>query len=249
MSARGGHPGFFITGAGTSVGKTIVCAGLLRKLSRQGRGVAIKPVQTGCERIGDNWRAPDLELWRRASFSLPAPPELYCHVCLGRPASPHLAAALEGLTIDTEDLATAVEAKLQVHPWAIVEGAGGLLTPITHAFTILDLIVRLNLPVLLVVDNRLGAINNALLSLQALRQAGASVLGMVFNETSPCRDELEEQIRGDNRRTIQELGNISILAEIPHIFDFSADNPAHWEQIDRAWENFPRTLNPSGRTA
>ncbi|MDO9558404.1 MAG: dethiobiotin synthase [Syntrophales bacterium] len=249
MSSRSGYPGFFITGAGTDVGKTIVCAGLLRKLSRQGRGVAVKPVQTGCERIGDKWRAPDLELWRRASFSLSAPPELYCPVCLELPASPHLAAALAGFTIDAEDLSAAVEAKLRVHPWAIVEGAGGPLTPITHAFTILDLILRLNLPVLLVVDNRLGAINSSLLSLQALRQAGASVLGMVFNETSPRRDELEEHIRRDNRRTITKLGNIPILAEIPHIFDFSADNPAHWEQIDRAWENFPRPLQPSGGTA
>jgi dethiobiotin synthase len=237
---------FFITGTGTDVGKTLVCAGLLRRMSTFGKGLAVKPVQTGCERIGDDWMIPDLEFWRRASSSLANPPDLYCHVCLKQPASPHLAAAMARVAIDTEDLVAAVMAKLSLYPWAVVEGAGGLMTPITRDFSILDLIVKLQLPAVLVIDNRLGAINNALLSLKALRGAGVPVLGMIFNETAPRTGALEERIRDDNRRTIRELGKVPILADIPFFSEFSSHDFARWEEIDALWQGFPIILHGAG---
>lgn len=119
-----------------------------------------------------------------------------------------------------------------------MEGAGGLLVPITKDRTMLDLAGELGLPILLVVDNCLGAINQALLSILAVRNAGLPLAGVIMNSTTPARDELERRIRCDNTATIAAWGEVDILAEVPYIPDFSADNPACWETCVRALEGF-----------
>lgn len=232
-----GHA-FFITGTGTDVGKTVASAGLLRRLSHYGRGIAIKPVQTGCVYKQGIWQSPDLQVWHAASSTLSVPPELYVHVHLRHPASPHLAAELEQTDIDEEGLTSFVLKKRRTHPWIIVEGAGGVLVPITRRFLMVDLMRRLNFHVILVIDNRLGAINNALLSIRLLRQADIPLLGVVFNEGTPCLDEMEAVIRKDNVTTVCDLGSVPVLAQISHIPAFSPDRPDAWGAIDDAWRDF-----------
>jgi dethiobiotin synthetase len=84
----------------------------------------------------------------------------------------------------------------------------------------------------------LGAINQALLSILAVRNAGLPLAGVIMNSTSPARNELEERIRSDNAETIAVCGEVEILAEVPYIPDFSADNPSNWETCERALESF-----------
>jgi dethiobiotin synthase len=230
---------FFVSGTGTDVGKTMVTAGLLRCLSRKGKGLAVKPVQTGCEnREAGLVVAPDLELWNKAVRDCSPAPSLFCPVRLKAPCSPHLAADMEGISLNFEDLISSINEKRQGFDWMVVEGAGGLLVPLNLNHTMLDFAAALELPVLLVIDNHLGAINEALLSVLAVRHAGLPLAGVVMNNTSLPASELEKSIRRDNVKIIGERGRVKIIAEIPYLTDFSADDPASWKTCSRALSGF-----------
>jgi dethiobiotin synthase len=232
------NEGFFITGTGTEVGKTLVTGALLRCLVQKGRGLAVKPVQTGCECLESGLTAPDLEVCFKAVRDIPKSLELFCPIRFESPCSPHLAAELEGRDIDFENLVVSIVQKQSGCDWMVVEGAGGLLVPLTKNRTMLDLAGQLGLPIVMVVDNCLGAINHALLSISAVRKAGLPLAGIVMNNTSPPRDELDSQIRRDNTTTIATRGEVEVLAEVPYLPDFSADNPNHWEICACALEGF-----------
>ncbi|NLV24106.1 MAG: dethiobiotin synthase [Deltaproteobacteria bacterium] len=224
--------GFFITGTGTGVGKSVVMAALLRRLARRGRVLGVKPVQTGCEEIRGEWFAPDPELWKMALADVMPMPDLFCPCRLAAPCSPHLAARLAGIDIDLESLAEEIGRRSEGGDFVLVEGAGGLLVPIRGDKTMLDLAGRLGLPLLLVADNRLGVINHTLLSLAAIRGAGLPLSGVILNNTTPAADNMERLIRNDNRETIRSLGQVAIVAEMPYIPNFSPDNRKHWEVLD-----------------
>lgn len=160
--------GYFVTGTDTGVGKTVVAAALT--LATPG-ACYWKPIQSG---IGGE-PATDSEALARWAGLPPARilPEAYR---LQLPASPHVSAAAEGVTIRREQLALPL-----VSQPIIVEGAGGLLVPINADATILDLMVWLALPVVLVARTALGTINHTLLSLEALRRRGLTLHALVLN--------------------------------------------------------------------
>ncbi|NLC70868.1 MAG: dethiobiotin synthase [Desulfuromonadaceae bacterium] len=224
--------GFFVTGTDTGVGKSMVTAALLRRLARRGRVLGVKPVQTGCERRGGEWCAPDPELWKRALADVTPTPDLFCPWRLEAPCSPHLAARLQGVEIDVAVLTDDIRQRRDGYDFVLVEGAGGLLVPIQGDKTMLDLAGRLGLPVLLVADNRLGVINHTLLSLAAIRGAGLEPAGVILNNTAAAQEPLEEAIRRDNRETIRSLGKVAILAEMPYIPNFLPDNRKQWEILE-----------------
>jgi len=166
------RPAYFITGIGTGVGKTIISAILTEAMEAD----YWKPVQAGFE------DGTDAGLVSK-SIKEPANrihPEVYK---LKLPASPHIAAREEGVNISLEKIKAEYE-KLSTFSDRplIIEGAGGLLVPLNETQTILDLITLLNVPVILVSRNYLGSINHSLLTARILKQAGAKVLGCIFND-------------------------------------------------------------------
>lgn len=240
---------FFVTGTDTDAGKTTVTAGLLRAFARAGipaRGV--KPVQTGCHDGPEGPEAPDVVLWKKAggrgralsSFRIPC--------------SPHLAAKLEGATLSVSDLAAACRAAAE-HQTGVTlfEGAGGLYVPLNDREYMLDLMRELRFPVLLVAANRLGCLNHALLSLDALETAGLEVAGMVLCRTVPpehtdagTAPEAEELILRDNAVSLAREGKrrgIPLLADIPYMESFSSSDVRLWDELADRLEDAARILS------
>lgn len=182
--------GVFVTGTDTDVGKTVVSAVLARAWDAD----YWKPVQTGrAESEGDTATVARLAGLPPERLHPPA-------YALARPVSPHLAAADEGARIDLSPIALPQSARR-----IVVEGAGGALVPLNERETMIDLMVRLALPVVVVAPNRLGAISQTLLTLEALRARGLAVLGVVLTGAPFA----------DNRAAIEAHGRVCILAELP----------------------------------
>ncbi|MBU0678525.1 MAG: dethiobiotin synthase [Verrucomicrobia bacterium] len=208
--------GFFITGTDTGIGKTVVAGSLLSALRAEGiDAVPMKPVQTGCETRDGQLIAPDIEVCLSAAGLEVTPEEMADMVPYSfEPAcSPHLAAEFAGTVIDLSVIKDAFDRLSARHDSVVVEGAGGVLVPLTRTGTMLDLMKLLDLPVILTARPSLGTLNHTLLSLAALRDSGIEVLGVVLVHTSPDGDRLVED---DNRKTIEQMGRIRILGEIPY---------------------------------
>ncbi len=206
--------GFFITGTDTGIGKTVATAGLCRLLCDDGLDAApMKPVQTGAEPPD---RSPDLDFCLKAGGRQPSNDSyrLMCPYLFAPACSPHLAARTAGVEIDITTIAAAAKRLEAQHNAILVEGAGGVLVPLTGHQTMLDLMKALSLPVLLVSRGGLGTINHTLLSLNVLRAAGLSVAGVIFNDAAPLPDDM---ISRDNPLVIKQFGDVDILGHIPYI--------------------------------
>lgn len=178
-----------VTGTDTGIGKTVFAAGLARLLD----GYYFKPVQAGLE--GES----DTAVVQRLS-GLPAGRTL-CEVWrLNTPASPHLAAERDGVTIDP----TALNLPTLDRP-LIVEGAGGLMVPLTRDVLYIDVFAAWRAPVVLCARTSLGTLNHTLLSLEALQRRGIPTLGIA----------LIGNAHADNERTLREMGRVSILGTLP----------------------------------
>lgn len=182
----------FVTGTDTGVGKTLVSAALLHALARRHpRVVGMKPVAAGLVRQGEGWVSEDV-LALRAASTVAVPPALDNPVALPEPLSPHLAAARAGRRISVAGLLEAQHALLAHADVVLVEGAGGWRVPLNDTETLADLAVAMAAPVVLVVGLRLGCLNHALLSAEAIRADGLRLAGWVANGIDPamrCRDE------------------------------------------------------------
>lgn len=160
----------FITGIGTGVGKTITSAVVTESLQAD----YWKPVQTGLTEGTDT----------DTIKSLLSNPVTKCHkeaYCLKEPASPHLAARLEGVNINVKRITEIADTYQPANRPLIIEGAGGLMVPITKTIFTIDLIQQLRASVIIVAGNYLGAINHSLLTAKVLQQSGIPVLGWVFS--------------------------------------------------------------------
>lgn len=224
---------FFVTGTDTGVGKTLVSALLVHQLKATGRSVAyMKPVQTGCIRSSSGIVAPDVEFVHTVNDSQ-APDDLNDAICPYRlllPASPHLAAEQEGVTIHRERILAAFDCLQSRHDHCVVEGAGGILVPLTRDFLMLDLMKALALPVIVVCRPSLGTLNHTFMTLQLIRDAGLTVYGLVVvHTTPPSSDPADEVIISDNHQTLEQLGQTAILACLPYVKGL--ENPQHV----RAW--------------
>ncbi|MCG8530587.1 MAG: dethiobiotin synthase, partial [Desulfovibrionales bacterium] len=137
--------GIFIAGTDTDVGKTMVTAALLRAFQVRGRGVkALKPLQSGGVPEGDGYQAPDVQVYQAAGGASAVLPPLHI---LPTPCSPHLAAALEGEDIDLQKMVFHCQKDHLPGEVLLVEGAGGIMTPLNKNETYLDLIQALDFPV------------------------------------------------------------------------------------------------------
>lgn len=195
-------------------------------------------------------------------------PDVACYEAAGggglvletfRPAcSPHLAARLAGRPLTVSGLFGKLEAAAPSSSFLVVEGAGGVYVPLNERETMLDFMERLDFPVLLVVGNKLGCINHALLSLEALRARGLRVIGMVLNRTAPetCCDPgsgpdadiaNEQRLLRDNAETLRDLGKergVSVLAEIPYCPDILSDPESAWPRLAARLAPVAEALRP-----
>ena len=213
--------GVFVTGTDTGIGKTIISAALLCVLKSRGvDAVYMKPVQTGCRARGNRLIAPDLKLVCSLAGINPSEKELelMAPYRFRKACSPHLAAALERRNIKVSKIMKAFAGLKRRHKFVIVEGAGGILTPLTQKHSMLNLMKALALPVIVVARPGLGTINHTLLSLRELRRAKLDILGIVINHAGKTRKTVIEK---DNLKTIERLGATRVIAELPFIPDIA----------------------------
>jgi dethiobiotin synthetase len=181
--------GLFITGTDTGVGKTYISSRLIRGLRQRGLTITTrKPVESGCTRASDGNLLPEdgHRLFLAAgNDTLDAITPFRFEAALAPPR----AAALEGASISLSDLSAACSS---THGPLIVEGAGGFLSPIANDGLNADLAVKLQLPLLIVAPNRLGAINHCLLTCEAIERRGLDIMAIVLNQLELPIDERME---------------------------------------------------------
>lgn len=196
---------FFITGTDTEIGKTYVTCALLRDLRARGlHPMGYKPLACGDrsdpramrEAIGD------------ASLSL----ELINPIYLRTPAAPYIAAEMEQRPVRIEELTTCFQQISANYSPVLVEGAGGWEAPLAPGLTMADLAAALGLPVILVVGNKLGAVNHAIMTVQGIRARGLECRSIVLNHFGEEWDAASVS----NRRLIEEFTGVPVQAELIH---------------------------------
>ncbi|SDL33827.1 dethiobiotin synthetase [Maridesulfovibrio ferrireducens] len=225
-------PGFFITGTGTDVGKTVVTAGLARLLQNAGYKVLpVKPVQSGGIKTSlGKLDSPDGDVYKSAGAVWDI--DKQCPYIFEPACSPHLAARLSGVELEVGTIAEKVKS-LEGQGTLLVEGAGGILVPLNGESTMMDLMKELSYPVLLVAGNKLGTINDTLLSLTVLKQAGINVAGVIMT-SSAGPEPSEFGMAADNIRSIEDFSGVKVLASIPYISNWNPDELRCWAEVDRA---------------
>jgi dethiobiotin synthetase len=171
----------FVTGTDTDVGKTRISVAIIELLQRQGKRVAaMKPIASGCELTIDGLRNDDaLQLSQQANVELPY--QLINPYAFEPAIAPHIAAEQVGTAIDLALIRQNFDLIQQQSDAVVVEGAGGWLVPLNQTETMADLAINLDLPVILVVDIRLGCINHALLTVKAIESTGLKLQGWIAN--------------------------------------------------------------------
>lgn len=205
--------GLFITGTDTGVGKTLVACGLAFALRGLGCKVGVmKPVETGCAEKEGQLFPQDASYLKDAS-GCEEPLQKICPYPLPIPLAPSVAAQRAGVTIDLSLLCELYDEISSAHGITLVEGAGGLLVPLQSRCTTADLVRMLKLPLVVVVANRLGALNHALLTLEHASCLGLPVLGYILNHM----ESLPSPAAETNARTLQSLTSHTCLGEIPFL--------------------------------
>jgi len=171
--------GVFITGSNTDVGKTTVGVEIIRHLSKTRKVRVRKPVETNCQLI-DEVYAPKDAIALNKACSEPEPLSIVCPYCFELEASPEQASSQDGTTLSIDDLARACNADTE-DSFVVVEGAGGLYSPIADASLNSDLAKRLQVPIVIVIRDELGAISQALLTIEAAKKNKLSVSCVVLN--------------------------------------------------------------------
>ena len=203
--------GFYVTGTDTGIGKTVVSTALLHALRARGlRAVGMKPVASGCVDSPQGWRNDDALALQTASDPPPAYADLNPYA-LPLPLAPELAAREAGITIVLETI-LAAHARLQAQADAVVvEGVGGWAAPLSTMLDQADLVRALDLPVLLVVGLRLGCLNHAILSAQAIAADGCRLAGWIGNAIDP-----DMQRRDEHRALLQARIGAPCWGWLPH---------------------------------
>lgn len=174
-------PAYFVTGTDTEIGKTLTSSALLYALGQAGlRAAGMKPIAAGAELRDGSWHNEDADrLAEAANVALPR--ELTTPYLLREATAPHIAALQEGVAIDIDHILDCY-AKVSAQADAVVvEGVGGFRVPLSGRVDTADLAQRLGLPVILVVGLRLGCLNHALLTAEAIQARGLQLAGWVAN--------------------------------------------------------------------
>ncbi|CAN4274988.1 BioD Dethiobiotin synthetase [Methylophilaceae bacterium] len=172
---------FFITGTDTGIGKTYIACKLIKQYVAQGyKVVGMKPVAAGCDWVNGEWINDDV-LKLEAASNIKVPRELTNPYSFKEAIAPHIAADLEGKTIEITIIKQAFDELCKLADIVIVEGAGGFLVPLNNSNDIADLAKALNIPIIVVVGIKLGCINHALLTIESIKARNCPIKGWVAN--------------------------------------------------------------------
>lgn len=196
---------FFITGTDTEIGKTYVTCALLRDLRARGLNAAgYKPLACGDRSdpraMRDAMGEPTLSL------------ERINPIYLRTPAAPYIAAEMEQRHVSLEEIVAGYEQLAATYSPVLIEGAGGWEAPLAPGLTMADLADALGLPVVLVVGNKLGAVNHAIMTVQGIRERGLECRSIVLNHVGEEWDAASVS----NRRLIEEFTGVPVRAELIH---------------------------------
>ena len=198
---------FFVTGSDTGVGKTFFCSLLIRALRARGLDtVGFKPI---C--CGERDDALLLHSAAGGTVSLNDVNPVWLRV----PAAPYSASLIEGRVVDLDLVRRTFTRLSATHSSMIVEGVGGWRVPIAHDYFLSDLATEFALPVVVVVSNRLGALNHTLLTVEAIRAAGLVCAGIILNQPAPPADPPDSAV-ATNRAVLEEVVDVPILYEIEY---------------------------------
>ena len=205
---------YFITGTGTDIGKTFVAAGLVRGLHEAGKPVwALKPVVSGFDVAKARASDPGVLL---SAMNHATSLDCIARISPWRfaaPLSPDMAAAREGKEIDFEALVAFSREQIEGHRGTLlIEGVGGVMTPLDKHRTVLDWMAALGLPAILVAGSYLGTISHTLTTLSVIAQAGLSVKALVVNETGDGAVPLDETVA-----TLRRFAPGLAIATIPRV--------------------------------
>ncbi|WP_426451033.1 dethiobiotin synthase [Paenibacillus sp. S-38] len=229
--------GFFVTGTDTEVGKTwvtsVLAAAAVRRLTlqtgRSGQATSLhiwKPIQSGT-RLGDP-RADSRRLLRGSGIEQSETETV--SITLQAPLAPWMAARRAEIPIPWDELLAEGTRRLAAYPRLLVEGAGGLLVPLTARHTVADLAAAIALPLLVVARTQLGTVNHTLLTIAAARQKGLRMAGVILNGYSGEDDlALSETIE-----MIEHFGSVPVLGVLPRL----EEDPAtmnEWEVWRSKW--------------
>lgn len=207
----------FVTGTDTEIGKTLISGALLHALGQAGvRAAGMKPVAAGAEERDGVLRNEDVDfLYEAAPLKLPR--ELTTPYLFRTPAAPHIAAALECQPIEPRRIVAAYEQVRAQAEAVVVEGVGGWRVPLTNSYDTSDLARQLGLPVILVVGLRLGCINHALLTAEAIAARGLRLAGWVANTVDPAMGHADGNVEAIAARL-----DAPLLGRVPRLDQPSA---------------------------
>ncbi|WP_338768554.1 dethiobiotin synthase [Massilia sp. METH4] len=216
VAATGIPPRFacFVTGTDTEIGKTLISSALLHALVQQGvKACGMKPVAAGAVLREGHLHNDDCDQLEAAG-NVHLPQSITTPFLLKEPAAPHIAAALEGVAIDPVPILASYLEIAAASDATVVEGVGGFRVPLTDNYDTADLAQQLALPVVLVVGMRLGCINHALLTVEAIAARGLKLVGWVANAVEPEMAFADENIEAlADRIPAPLLGRVPRLAE------------------------------------
>lgn len=208
----------FVTGTDTEIGKTMISAAILHQLVSKGvRACGMKPVAAGAELRDGRLHNDDADLLCEAG-NVHLPANLTTPFMLRTPAAPHIAAAIDGVTIAPVPIIAAYAEIAAASDAVVVEGVGGFRVPLTDDFDTADLAAQLNLPVVLVVGMRLGCISHALLTVEAIIARNLVLAGWVANQIDPDMLYADENIAALAARIPAPLlGRVPFMDEPSHV--------------------------------
>lgn len=220
--------GVFVTGTDTGIGKTRVAAALLHAFTRAHlKSVGMKPVASGARQTSEGLRNDDALALQHAA-GLPRPYALVNPYVFAPPIAPHLAAAEAGVCIELSQILAAFHELCAGADAVVVEGVGGWQVPLGEHWGVPELARALGLPVVLVVGLRLGCLNHARLSADAIMDDGLELAGWVANGVDP-----DFERRRDNVATLERLIPAPLLAEFPWVPAASRDELAAHLDMER----------------
>ncbi len=206
----------FIAGTDTGAGKTFVTAALAAALASGGRHIGVQKWIT----TGGREKSIDIEFVQKglSSAYVDGSVEFSSPCCLSFPASPHLAAEIDGVSIDMDEILASYRELASRTDILLVEGTGGIMVPITRNLLYADVLERIRPMVILVARSGLGTINHTLLTIDALRQRGVHLLCVVMNSISctGTKDDSDSAIVNDNVKIISTLGKVKVFGPWPY---------------------------------
>lgn len=212
--------GYFITGTDTNVGKTVVTACLATLFKSRGEDVGVmKPIESGVDPECSSSANSDAKFLMEVTGVQDALEDV-CPYRLKTPASPYQAARIEEKELDPEKILERFRALQSKHSMMLVEGVGGLLVPITQRYNVTDLALQMNLPLIIVSRIQVGTLNHTLLTINAARQHGLKVAGVILN---PVHEGELDNIEEEQGSLIEELSDTPILGSCPYINDVSSE--------------------------